>query len=237
MVIWSHVGLAGLWGGLLALERRAFLQAMISRPLVAATGMGLLLDDLQSGLSIGMVLELFHLGAANLGAARPENDTFAATGATAAAAGLAGGVGLGTPATWSLAIICFIGLGQAGRFLDRELERYSSRLAATALSSAERGDLTRAVRQNLWGMWPVFAVFALLTAACALFGFMLSPLVASLPLRLARGLAWAYPAMASVAAAIAARGSHAKNAALYAAIAAAAVVAGVAVHQLLESHA
>jgi len=61
--------------------------------------------------------------------------------------------------------------------------------------------------------------------------------VASLPLRLARGLAWAYPAMASVAAAIAVRGSHAKSAALYAAIAAAAVVAGVAVHQLLGSHA
>ncbi len=237
MVIWSHVGLAGLWGGLLALERRAFLQAMISRPLVAATGMGLLLNDLQSGLSIGMVLELFHLGAANLGAALPENDTFAATGAAAAAAGLAGGAGLGTPATWSLAIICFIGLGQAGRLLDRELERYSSRLASRALASAERGDLTRAVRQNLWGMWPVFAIFALLTGACALFGFLLSPVVATLPLRLARGLAWAYPAMASVAAAIAVRGSHARNAALYAAIAAAAVVAGVAMHQLLGGRA
>lgn len=235
MVIWSHVGLAGLWGGLLALERRAFLQAMVSRPLVAATGMGLLLDDPQSGLSIGMVLELFHLGSANLGAALPENDTLAATGAAAAAAGLAGGAGLGTPATWSLALIGFIGLGQAGRRLDRELERYSTRLAAKAVLSAERGDLTRAVRQNLWGMWPVFVVFALLTGACALCGYLLSPVVASLPLRVARGLAWAYPAMASVAAAIAARGSHARNAALYAAVAAAAVVGGVAVHQLFEA--
>jgi mannose/fructose/N-acetylgalactosamine-specific phosphotransferase system component IIC len=234
MVIWSHVALAGLWGGLLALERRAFLQAMISRPLVAATGMGLLLDDPQSGLSIGMVLELFHLGAASLGAALPENDTFAATGTAAAAAGMAGGAGLSTPAMWSLAIICFIGLGPAGRLLDRELERYSSRLAAKALESAERGDLTGAVRQNLWGMWPVFAVFGLLTAVCGLFGFLLSPMVATLPLRLARGLAWAYPAMASVAAAIAARGSHSRHAALYAASAAAAVVVAVALHQALE---
>src|ERR1700682_4426 len=101
MVNWSHVGLAGLWGGLVALERRAFLQAMISRPLVAATGMGLLLDDLPSGLFIGMLLELFHLGSANLGAALPENDTLAATGTAAAAAGLAGGTGGSTPAIWS----------------------------------------------------------------------------------------------------------------------------------------
>src|SRR5260221_5298699 len=38
VVIWSHVVLAGMWGGLLALERSAFLQAMFSRPLIAAIG-------------------------------------------------------------------------------------------------------------------------------------------------------------------------------------------------------
>jgi PTS system mannose-specific IIC component len=230
MVLWSHVGLAGLWGGLLALERRAFLQAMISRPLVAATGMGLLLDDLQSGLAVGVVLELFYLGSANLGAALPENDTIAATGAAAAAAGLSGGTGLSTPTMWSLAIIFFVGLGTTGRLFDRGLERYSSRLASKAMRSAEQGDLAGAVRQNLWGMWPVFVSFGALTALCALFGFLLSPIVAALPLRVARGLAWAYPAMASVAAAIAVRGSHARNAALYAGVAAAAVVATVAAY-------
>ncbi len=229
MVVWSHVGLAGLWGGLLALERRAFLQAMISRPLVAATGMGFLLGDLRSGLYVGLVLELFHLGSANLGAALPENDTLAATGTAAAAAGFAGGTGGSTPADWSLAIMLFVGLGQAGRFFDRELERYSSRLASKALASAEHGDLTRAVRQNLWGMWPVFVAFGLVTAICALIGFLLSPIVEALPLQAARGLAWAYPAMASVAAAIAARGSHARHAAVYAVLAAAAVVLVVAV--------
>ena len=43
MVLSSHVALAGIWGGLLAFERRACLQAMFSRPLVAATGVGLLM--------------------------------------------------------------------------------------------------------------------------------------------------------------------------------------------------
>ena len=59
---------------------------MFCRPLVAATVMGLLLDDVPAGLSVGMVLELFYLGAATSGAALPENDTLAATGTAAAAA-------------------------------------------------------------------------------------------------------------------------------------------------------
>src|SRR6185436_3844089 len=47
-----HLALAGVWGGLLALERRAFLQAMFSRPLVAAVGAGMLLEDASSGLFV-----------------------------------------------------------------------------------------------------------------------------------------------------------------------------------------
>jgi PTS system mannose-specific IIC component len=64
-------------------------------------------------------------------------------------------------------------------------------------------------------MWPHFAVYGLASATCAVLGFFLGPLVERLPLDLLRGLAWAFPAMASVAAAIAARGSHARNAAVW----------------------
>ncbi|HLL55036.1 MAG TPA: PTS sugar transporter subunit IIC, partial [Myxococcaceae bacterium] len=89
MVEWHHVALAGVCGGLLALERRAFLQAMFSRPLVSATLIGWLLHDTTSGLYVGLPLELFFLGAASLGAALPENDTLTATGTAAAAAAMA----------------------------------------------------------------------------------------------------------------------------------------------------
>jgi mannose/fructose/N-acetylgalactosamine-specific phosphotransferase system component IIC len=216
-VAWSQVALAGLWGGVVALERKAFLQAMLSRPLVASTVMGLILSDVASGLFVGMFLELFYLGAANLGASLPENDTLAATGTAAAAACMAQATGSGsTPALWSIAILLFIPLGRAGRVLDRRLEGYSARLAATALSAAEAGHLSRAVRQNLWGMWPHLALFGGVTAACAVVGFGLGPLVERLPLGLLRGLAWAYPALGSVAAAIAARGSNARRAHLWA---------------------
>ncbi|MHB8879099.1 MAG: PTS sugar transporter subunit IIC [Myxococcaceae bacterium] len=229
MVVWHHVGLAGLWGGLLALERRAFLQAMFSRPLVAATGVGLLMDDAETGLFVGLVLELFYLGAANLGASLPEHDTLAAVSAAGAAAAIADGSGGGgTPAIWSMGILLFVGMGHLGRSIDRGLERYSARLASRAVSSAEVGDLDRAVRQNLFGMWPHFLVFGALSGLSVVAGYLLAPLLGRLPLEAVRGLAWAYPAMASVAAAIAARGAHSRRGAVYAG-AAAVVVTGVAV--------
>jgi mannose/fructose/N-acetylgalactosamine-specific phosphotransferase system component IIC len=221
---WTQVALAGVWGGLVAVERKAFLQAMFSRPLVAATAMGVLLDDVPSGLFVGLVLELFHLGSANLGASLPDHDTLSATSASASAACMAAATGAGsTPAIWSLSVLLFLGLGRFGREVDRFLERYSARLAKKALASAEAGQLTRAMRQNLWGMWPHFVFFGAMTSACAVVGFLLGPLLEQLPLRVLRGLAWAYPAMASVSAAIAARGSHAKRASFYAGLGAGAV--------------
>ena len=223
MVVWSHVAIAGIWGGLLAVERRAFLQAMFSRPLVAATGMGILLDDGPSGLFVGMVLELFHLGGANLGAALPENDTLAATSVSAVSAAMADGGGGATPAIWSMSLILFIGMGKVGRVMDRALERYNSRLAGKAISLAEKGEVARAMSQNLWGMWPFFVAFGAATSLCALAGYLLAPLEAKLPLQAVRALAWAYPAMASVAAAIAARGSNSPRAVVYAGAAAALV--------------
>ncbi|WP_375773907.1 PTS sugar transporter subunit IIC [Archangium gephyra] len=225
---WTQVALAGVWGGLVAVERKAFLQAMFSRPLVAATAMGLLLNDVPSGLFIGMLLELFHLGTANLGASLPDNDTLSATGTSAAAATMAAATGAGsTPALWSIAILLFIGLARLGLQVDRVLERYSSRLARKAMASAEAGQLTRAMQQNLWGMWPHFVLFGLITAACALVGFFLGPQLARLPLPVLRGLAWASPAMASVSACIAARGSHARRAPLFAGLGAGLVTLAV----------
>jgi mannose/fructose/N-acetylgalactosamine-specific phosphotransferase system component IIC len=212
----GHVALAGAWGALAILERRAFLQAMFSRPLVAATGMGLVLGQLQTGLYLGMVLELFYLGTASLGAALPENDTLAATGTTAAAATMAWQTGGGgTPALWSLSLLLFAGLGQLGRAVDHRLEAHASQLSMHGLELAEHGELERAVRQNLWGIWPYAVVYFALNAICAALGFLIGKGLSEVPLFALRGFAWAFPAMASVAAAIAARGSHARHAAAW----------------------
>src|SRR5882672_8473008 len=110
--MWTHAAWAGLWGGLLALERNAFHQAMFSRPLVAAVGTGLLLDDVHSGLFVGLFFELFHLGGASLGGARPDYEMLPAVTATAASAAMANASGsTGTPALWTLGILLFAPMG------------------------------------------------------------------------------------------------------------------------------
>jgi mannose/fructose/N-acetylgalactosamine-specific phosphotransferase system component IIC len=210
--VWTQVALTGLWGGLLVLERRAFLQAMFSRPLAACTGTGLLLEDLAAGIWVGVFFELLHLGSASLGGSNPEHDTLPSVTATAAAAmvGDAAG-GPSTPAVWALAILVFLPMGKLGRAIEVALDARAQRYTLKAEGLMSEGQLRRAARQNLWGMWPHFVVFGALCGAAAALGPVLYQLEAKLPLAVVRGLAWAYPAMTSVAAAVAVHGSHASH--------------------------
>ena len=230
MIVWTHVLLAGVWGGLLALERSAFLQAMFSRPLVAATGTGLLLDDLPSGIFVGLVFELFYLGGVSLGGSRPEHETLPAVAAAAAAAAIANASeGQSTPAMWTLGILLCAPLGRVGALLERAIDRRAARYHNRAQASADAGQLQRAARQNLRAMWPHFVAFGLLSDAAALIGYVaLFPIESRLPIRMLRGFAWAYPAMASVAAAVAVHGSRTRNAVKIAVATATAVVAAAA---------
>ncbi|MGB8929821.1 MAG: PTS sugar transporter subunit IIC, partial [Anaeromyxobacteraceae bacterium] len=51
----------GLIAGFAAVERKGFLQAMISRPIAIAPLAGLALGDVQGGLVVGAALELLWL--------------------------------------------------------------------------------------------------------------------------------------------------------------------------------
>lgn len=207
---WTHLLLTGVWGGLMALERRAFLQAMLSRPLVAATVTGLIAGDVLSGLFVGMVFELFHLGGASLGGAHVDHDTLPAV----AAAGLAASVGHATgndatPAIWAISILVCAPFGRAGLLLEHRLDRRARKYFGRALTAVDAGNLRSASRQNLRAMWPQFLFYGLICGAAAAAGPQLALLESWMPLPLLRGLAWAYPAMGVAAAAVAVQGSHA----------------------------
>src|SRR3990172_2108097 len=75
----------GLVAGLAAVERKGFLQAMLSRPIALGPLTGLALGDVAGGLYVAAPLELLWLGAVNLGAALPVHEalgTAAITGGT-----------------------------------------------------------------------------------------------------------------------------------------------------------
>lgn len=202
--------MTSVWGGLMALERRAFLQAMLARPLVAGTVTGLLLDDALAGLNIGVIFELLHLGGASLGGAHADHDTLPTITAAALAASMGHASGSdSTPAMWALAVLVAAPLGRAGKLLEDRLDARARKYFGRALTAADAGNVRQVARQNLRAMWPQFLFYGLLCGAAALAGPLLHALEHQLPLRVLRGLAWAWPAIGVAVAATAVYGSHA----------------------------
>ena len=75
------------WGTVVGLDLVSVPQAMIARPLVAATVAGAILGDVEAGLRLGVVLELFALDVLPVGAVRYPDYGPATVGATLAAVG------------------------------------------------------------------------------------------------------------------------------------------------------
>lgn len=58
------------WGTLTGMDLVTFPQALLSRPLIACAGAGLIIGDLPTGLLVGVLLELFALDVLPVGASR-----------------------------------------------------------------------------------------------------------------------------------------------------------------------
>jgi PTS system mannose-specific IIC component len=157
-----------LVAGLAAVERKGFLQAMLSRPITLAPVAGWALGDLQGGLLVSAPLELFWLGAVNLGAALPVHEALG-TAAIAGGAVLAGrALGAGTtPEVAILAILICAPLALLGRKADRLVEIWNERLAARAEAALAHHRPAAAVRANLYGLLLPFGIAAALAPAGA----------------------------------------------------------------------
>jgi mannose/fructose/N-acetylgalactosamine-specific phosphotransferase system component IIC len=204
--------LIGVVAGLAAVERKGFLQAMLSRPVALAPAVALVLGDLRGGLLLGPPLELLWLGTVNLGAALPANEALgaAAIAGGAVLAGKALGTGV-TPAVALLAVLVGAPLAVLGRRVDALVERSNERLAARAEALLERGDARGAMRENLYGLLLPFCISFLLAPVVAGIAGALVPLAlraapaAGAPL--AAGF-WAFAGFAGAAGARAMRGQR-----------------------------
>jgi mannose/fructose/N-acetylgalactosamine-specific phosphotransferase system component IIC len=215
--------------GLAAVERKGFLQAMLSRPVVLAPLVGLALGDLPGGLLLGPVLELLWLGAVNMGASLPPHETLG-TAAIAAGAVLAGrslGTGV-TPAVAALAVALGGPLAVLGRSTDRAIEEWNVRLAARAEELLARGETRAALRENLHGLLHPFAVSALLApAAAAVSAWAIPALLRNVP-ALSGPAGWGWAAAGGLAASAGARALRSpRGVGLFAGAAAATFAAGL----------
>jgi mannose/fructose/N-acetylgalactosamine-specific phosphotransferase system component IIC len=224
----------GLVAGLAAVERKGFLQAMLSRPIALAPVTGWALGDVAGGVLVAPPLELFWLGAVNLGAAVPVHESLgaAAIAGGAVLAGRALGTGV-TPQVAVLAVLLCAPLALVGRKADRLVEGWNERLAARAEAQLEVGHARAAVRANLYGLAMPFAISAVLAPAGAFVAALAIPAALRAAPGAAAPLGIGWLAFAAFAAASGAKALRAKDAPVWFVAAAAAVaVIGLSVGRL-----
>lgn len=166
-----------LFGGVIGLDATAFPQAMVSRPIIAATLAGLLLGNAEAGLQVGLVLELFSLVILPFGAARyPE------AGTAAAAAG--GGLALSGATEHGLtALLLAVGFGLAWEHVTGLSVVLARRMNERLVAGAE-GELVFEVeqleRRHLLAIWLDFLRGAVLVLTGTIVAGMLLHAVAPL---------------------------------------------------------
>jgi len=148
-----------VWGTLVGLDLVSVPQAMISRPLVAGTVAGWLAGDVEAGLRVGVVLELFALDVLPIGAVRYPDYGPATVVAAALAAGAPWELGLGLSVGVAL-VLAILG-GWSLQFVRRRNARAIQRRAA-ALAAGESGAIRRLQH---WGLLRDALRGALLTGA------------------------------------------------------------------------
>jgi mannose/fructose/N-acetylgalactosamine-specific phosphotransferase system component IIC len=157
-----------LVAGLAAVERKGFLQAMLSRPIALAPLAGWALGDLDGGLLVAAPLELLWLGAVNLGAALPLHEALG-TAAIAGGAVLAGrALGEGTsPEVAVLAVLICTPVALLGRKAERLVELWNERLALRAEAELAIHHPRAVARANMYGLLLPFGIAAVLAPAGA----------------------------------------------------------------------
>lgn len=162
----------GLVAGLAAIERKGFLQAMLSRPIVLAPVTGWALGDTAGGLLLAPILELFWLGAINLGASVPVHEALGTTAIVGSAVFAAEELGHPevTPEIAAFAVLLAVPAALLGRLGERGAEAWNARIVSRAEAQLSVHHLHRVALCNLYGLGISFglsAVLAPLTAAVA----------------------------------------------------------------------
>jgi PTS system mannose-specific IIC component len=165
----TKIILLSFCGGLFCLDR-IFIQAMISRPVVIAPFVGLLLNNPYAGLVIGALVELFWIDRIPVGTYIPPNDSIVAVLATSIA--ILGGQRLGgtTPELIALAIMLTVPFGIIAQKIDIIIVKSNDVLSDRALEDAKTANVGAIERKNYYGLVKVFlfVVFYLLTVQAIL---------------------------------------------------------------------
>ena len=162
--MWLQLLPLALLGGLLGLDVVSFPQAMISRPLVAATLAGALVGFPMSGLLIGATLELIALDTLPFGASRyPEWGSAAVIGGAIFAMHPAHPAG-----SMSIAVIAALATSWVGGWTMVKLREANAHWASRRREALDAGARGTVIELQLLGMTADFVRGAVLTVVAYL---------------------------------------------------------------------
>ncbi|WP_305046560.1 PTS sugar transporter subunit IIC [Geoalkalibacter sp.] len=144
--------IGALAGLLLGLDRTAFGQFMLARPVVAGPLTGWLIGDPLVGLQVGALVELLWLGRLPVGAAIPPDDTQVAVAATVLAVAAGQYYSLEGITLILFSVLVAMPLGKVGQVFDRLARSRNARLARQAESDLKSGRTAQLERRHLQGL-------------------------------------------------------------------------------------
>ncbi len=148
-------------GGLLCLDR-VFIQAMISRPVIIAPVVGLILGNPYAGLIVGAILELLWIDRIPIGIYIPPNDSIAAAFAASLAILTGQSLGAVTNDLMALAILIAIPFGILAKKIDVKIIESNNFLSDQALAAAKVGDFRAIESKTYLGLTKVFLSYLVL---------------------------------------------------------------------------
>ena len=163
-----EVLLLGLVGGGVALDRTAFLQLGLARPLVAAPLAGTILGAPGLGLWCGVLLELLWLTEVPVGAAVPPDE--ALIGVLGAVFAWAAPAVWDVPARAAAGVLLALPCGYLGRLLDVGVRRWNAGLGVRVRDRVGRGEPAGLGVAQLLGAARFFAAGALAAVVGVVFG-------------------------------------------------------------------
>ncbi len=191
-ILFVKIILISFAGGLLCLDR-VFIQAMISRPIIIASVVGIILGNPYTGLTIGAILELFWIDRVPIGIYIPPNDSVAA--AFAASLAILAGQALGgvNHQLIALSVLIAIPFGIGVKKMDVKIVESNNVLSDQALKASKSLDIRAIERKTYLGLAKVFLFY---TAVLFILQIIFIPILISiypkLPAAVSAALSMAY---------------------------------------------
>jgi mannose PTS system EIIC component len=154
----TKIILLSFCGGLLCLDR-IFIQAMISRPIIIAPIIGLILNNPYAGLIIGAMIEMFWIDRIPIGIYIPPNDSLVAVLATSVAILAGQKLGSVSPELIAFSILLFIPFGILAQQIDIMIIKSNDILSDQALEDAKKSNIRGIEQKTYLGLIKVLSFY------------------------------------------------------------------------------